>query len=473
VAASIAASVLLSGGTQYAAAQTSQAPQQSQAASGSPGTWPSGPACDQIDADMLAKQAASRAGNYAEAARLSKKVADAARQMGQPPSEVPNNDDMVAAAAAANAQNYSEALRLYKKVDAAGDKAIASLPPGEQAHFSCGWYHRGTGAVASILRSNLAAAQEQIGEFYEKGLGTEKDEATAARWYESAIADGQGHTPNMRAAIRLAYLYANGRGVRQDKDRAMQIFQRFNAQSLAEAVGSGTLPRSPDDASVAGTPRPSLTPAQGASSNNMVTLSRVKNDPTKVSLFGVQMGQPVGTLPRCSTPIQQGVILNLVLDKEPRPPQPCLIERRGVFMNKEVRAYGLVLTKHQIESFPWMLNWAGYSVGGTAGGIGDIEIKADTGTIEQMTLRTNGPKSEDAVLEALTDKFGTPRKSKPTYVNKLGATWQQQIFTWKALGSTVVFDYTGSPNDLIGRIEITSDGYSKTQNDANRSKEKL
>ena len=87
-----------------------------------------------------------------------------------------------------------------------------------------------------------AAAQMQLGFFYEMGYGAEQDMAMAANWYRKAA-----EQDNASAQYSLAELYYRGEGVEQDMAEAVRWFRKAAAQGnrnaqayLAEAYFAGT-----------------------------------------------------------------------------------------------------------------------------------------------------------------------------------------------------------------------------------------
>ncbi len=74
------------------------------------------------------------------------------------------------------------------------------------------------------------AAQAEIAYRFAKGIGTQKDEAKALHWYESAA--GQGHAG---AQYSLGVMYARGRGVEQDFRTAFKWYLKAAAQGDANA----------------------------------------------------------------------------------------------------------------------------------------------------------------------------------------------------------------------------------------------
>lgn len=65
------------------------------------------------------------------------------------------------------------------------------------------------------------AAQANVGEIYEKGLGGSPDYANAAKWYRLAADQGYG-----RALTNLGFLYERGLGVARDPVAALQLYRK-------------------------------------------------------------------------------------------------------------------------------------------------------------------------------------------------------------------------------------------------------
>ena len=65
-----------------------------------------------------------------------------------------------------------------------------------------------------------AEAQNNVGEVYSKGLGTEPDYGMAAQWFKKAADQGYG-----RAKINLGFLYEQGLGVPQDSAMALNLYR--------------------------------------------------------------------------------------------------------------------------------------------------------------------------------------------------------------------------------------------------------
>lgn len=82
-----------------------------------------------------------------------------------------------------------------------------------------------------------AAAQFNLGVLYDQGRGVRQDYQKAREWWEKAAA--QGHA---MAQVKLGFLYYYGQGVRQDYQKAREWFEKAAAQGEATAqVGLGLL----------------------------------------------------------------------------------------------------------------------------------------------------------------------------------------------------------------------------------------
>lgn len=66
-----------------------------------------------------------------------------------------------------------------------------------------------------------AQAQVNVGEIFERGVGSEPQFDLAAQWYQRAAAQG-----NARAMINLGNLYEQGLGVRQDSVQALNLYRQ-------------------------------------------------------------------------------------------------------------------------------------------------------------------------------------------------------------------------------------------------------
>lgn len=68
--------------------------------------------------------------------------------------------------------------------------------------------------------SGSAEAQNNVGEIYAKGLGTDPDYGMAFQWFKKAADQGYG-----RAKINLGFLYEQGLGVTQDQAMALNLYR--------------------------------------------------------------------------------------------------------------------------------------------------------------------------------------------------------------------------------------------------------
>jgi tetratricopeptide (TPR) repeat protein len=87
--------------------------------------------------------------------------------------------------------------------------------------------------IAAMRESALkgdVAAQFQMGQAYEDGMGVETDNRQAANWYEKAAQ--QGHT---NAMFRLGLLYGRGRGVAKDLPAAVKWLQKADEKGHPDA----------------------------------------------------------------------------------------------------------------------------------------------------------------------------------------------------------------------------------------------
>jgi TPR repeat protein len=88
------------------------------------------------------------------------------------------------------------------------------------------WYRR-------AAAQGHVGATNNVGVYYENGLGVKQDDAEAAKWY--AIAAELGAAPSQ---YLLGMMYAQGRGVPADIDKAVALFQRAADQGLVDAMAN-------------------------------------------------------------------------------------------------------------------------------------------------------------------------------------------------------------------------------------------
>ncbi len=112
---------------------------------------------------------------------------------------------------------HPETLPAHECQQAGGEYALASRDPA-----------RALAIWLPFAQQGKADAQTQVGELYERGIGTVTDYATAAGWYQKAA--NQGDT---RALINLASLHERGLGVKRDAQLAARLFRQASGQAGA------------------------------------------------------------------------------------------------------------------------------------------------------------------------------------------------------------------------------------------------
>lgn len=102
-------------------------------------------------------------------------------------------------------------------------------------------YDRGNYATALKVWLPLAeqgdrAAQNYVGEIYEKGLGAAPDYAFAAAWYRKAAEQGDA-----RAQLNIGHLIEKGLGVKKDPVEALNWYRKASGMSGNIALDTGEL----------------------------------------------------------------------------------------------------------------------------------------------------------------------------------------------------------------------------------------
>jgi hypothetical protein len=92
---------------------------------------------------------------------------------------------------------------------------------GEYVAFDRADYASALKVWLPLAEGGDAAAQTQVGEIFEKGLGVPPDYGKAAQWYQRAAERGYS-----RAAINLGSLYERGLGVSRDPTQAVNWYRR-------------------------------------------------------------------------------------------------------------------------------------------------------------------------------------------------------------------------------------------------------
>src|SRR5690606_11387574 len=99
-------------------------------------------------------------------------------------------------------------------------QADCEVRGGEDVAFDRANYQTALKVWMDQALGGNAEAQNNVGEIFQKGLGTEPDYAMAAQWYEKASAQGY-----KRARINLGYLYEQGLGVERDLPKALNLYR--------------------------------------------------------------------------------------------------------------------------------------------------------------------------------------------------------------------------------------------------------
>lgn len=91
--------------------------------------------------------------------------------------------------------------------------------------------------LADLAEKGNADAMNGLGSFYFRGLGGEKDDALAARWFAKAAEKGQ-----VQAMVSLGCCSYQGHGVPKDRTAALRWFTKAGEQGHAEgAYNAGLL----------------------------------------------------------------------------------------------------------------------------------------------------------------------------------------------------------------------------------------
>jgi len=94
-----------------------------------------------------------------------------------------------------------------------------------------GHYETAMRAFLPLAEAGRAEAQNNVGHFYEQGLGVNQDYDQAVTWYTKAGEQGLAI-----AQHNAGMLYYNGTGVDQDYNQAFSWFEKAAGQDLAEAM---------------------------------------------------------------------------------------------------------------------------------------------------------------------------------------------------------------------------------------------
>ena len=99
-------------------------------------------------------------------------------------------------------------------------QADCQIRGGEYVSFDRANYQTALKVWMDQAMAGSAEAQNNVGEIYSKGLGTEPDYGMAFQWFKKAADQGYG-----RAKINLGYLFEQGLGVTQDTAQALNLYR--------------------------------------------------------------------------------------------------------------------------------------------------------------------------------------------------------------------------------------------------------
>jgi len=99
-------------------------------------------------------------------------------------------------------------------------QADCQIRGGEYVSYDRANYQTALKVWMDQAMAGSAEAQNNVGEIYSKGLGTEPDYAMAALWFKKAADQGYN-----RAKINLGFLYEQGLGVPQDQAMALNLYR--------------------------------------------------------------------------------------------------------------------------------------------------------------------------------------------------------------------------------------------------------
>ena len=93
-----------------------------------------------------------------------------------------------------------------------------------------GHYETAMRAFLPLAEAGRAEAQNNVGHFYEQGLGVKQDYDQAISWYLKASEQGLA-----AAQHNVGMLYYNGIGAEQDYSQALSLFEKAAQQDVIEA----------------------------------------------------------------------------------------------------------------------------------------------------------------------------------------------------------------------------------------------
>ena len=100
-------------------------------------------------------------------------------------------------------------------------QAECQIRGGEYVAYDRANYQTALKVWLDQANAGSAEAQNNVGEIYSKGLGTEPDYGMAYQWFKKAADQGFN-----RAKINLGYLYEEGLGVTKDSATALNLYRQ-------------------------------------------------------------------------------------------------------------------------------------------------------------------------------------------------------------------------------------------------------
>ncbi|MCD7734232.1 MAG: hypothetical protein LUH48_03705, partial [Clostridiales bacterium] len=123
--------------------------------------------------------------------------------------------------------NGNEVVSVKRATD---ESAVQDLLDAGLAAYHAKEYDKAFPLLRGAAEQGNAKAQFYLGVCYDFGRGVKEDKAKAAEWYEKAAL--QGHA---NAQFNLGICYKNGEGVTEDKAKAVQWFEKAARQGNAKA----------------------------------------------------------------------------------------------------------------------------------------------------------------------------------------------------------------------------------------------
>ena len=137
-------------------------------------------------------------------------------------------------------RDYHEAVKWYKKAAEHGDSNAQynlgymyqnGLGVNRDYHGAIKWYKKAAERGNSNAQNALVYVQNMLGDMYFDGKGVSQDYSEAAKYYSDSAEKG-----NSYGQYRLAVMYENGYGVKQNLNQAMYMYERAVHNGYADAL---------------------------------------------------------------------------------------------------------------------------------------------------------------------------------------------------------------------------------------------